>query len=499
MADTLTWRCKLNLSARIAGVFFATSVLFGNGAAEAQDLTQAEANEIAVEAYLYLYPLITMDLTRRQLISIEPGPGSMGGYENWFRNISAYPTADEKSVVRPNFDTLYSSTFLDLTKEPMIVSAPDTKGRYYLLPMLDMWTDVFASPGSRTTGTKAGTFLVTGPGWEPENGKELGDDFAKQFGLPEETQLIASPTNHVWIIGRTKTDGPSDYEAVHEIQAGYKVTPLSKWGQELPEPVFSPDPTVDTKTPPKKQVDTMAGKDYFTYGAELLKVEPPHITDQPILSRMARLGFREGESFDFEAASPLVQSALKDAPVTAQKLMAWKSPRIANFANQWSMDVDTVGVYGTYYLKRALMAQLGLGANLPADAVYPIAMTDGDGNPLTGTNDYVLHFDAGDLPPVNAFWSVTIYDNDGYQVANSLNRFALSSWMPMQKNPDGSLDLYFQHESPGKDKEANWLPAPDGPFNVTMRLYAPKPQVLIGKWAPPAINKAEKLSVHTAQ
>jgi hypothetical protein len=145
------------------------------------------------------------------------------------------------------------------------------------------------------------------------------------------------------------------------------------------------------------------------------------------------------------------------------------------------------------------MAQLGLGANLPADAVYPIAMADGDGNPLNGTNDYVLHFDATDIPPVNAFWSVTIYDNDGYQVANSLNRFALSSWMPMQKNPDGSLDLYFQHENPGKDKEANWLPAPNGPFNVTMRLYAPKPSVLIGKWAPPAITKVGKLSVHTAQ
>jgi hypothetical protein len=473
--------------------------MFANGFAQAKDLTQSEANEIAVEAYLYFYPLITMDLTRRQLMSIKPGPGSMGGGENWFTNIPAYPTADEKSVVRPNFDTLYSSTFLDLRDEPMIVSAPDTDGRYYLLPMLDMWTDVFASPGSRTTGTEAGTFLVTAPGWKPENGAELGKDFADQLGLPKETHHIKAPTNHVWIIGRTKTDGPADYEAVHKVQAGFKVTPLSKWGQQVTEPAYSPDPTVDTKTPPKKQVDTMAGRSYFTYGAELLKAETSHITDQPILARMARLGFEEGKSFDFDAASPLVQSALTDAPVTAQKLMAWKSPRIANFVNQWSMDIDTVGVYGTYYLKRALMAQLGLGANLPADAVYPIAMADGDGNPLNGTNDYVLHFDATDIPPVNAFWSVTIYDNDGYQVANSLNRFALSSWMPMQKNPDGSLDLYFQHENPGKDKEANWLPAPNGPFNVTMRLYAPKPSVLIGKWAPPAITKVGKLSVHTAQ
>ena len=140
------------------------------------------------------------------------------------------------------------------------------------------------------------------------------------------------------------------------------------------------------------------------------------------------------DSFDFDAASPIVQSALKAAPGTAQKLMAWKSPRISNVENQWSMDVEMVGVYGTYYLKRAIMTQIGLGANLPEDAVYPIAMTDGDGNPLDGANNYVLHFNADDIPPVNAFWSVTIYDNDGYQVANSLNRFALSSWMPMEKN-----------------------------------------------------------------
>lgn len=491
----------MKIKAALAGVVFATSVtMAGGGFAQARDLTQAEANEIAVETYLYLYPLITMDLTRRQLLSIQAGPGSMGGYENWFNNIPAYPTADEKSVVRPNFDTLYSSTFLDLQKEPMVMSAPDTDGRYYLLPMLDMWTNVFASPGSRTTGTQAATFLIAGPGWKPEDGADPGKDFAEKLGLPEDTQLIKAPTNHVWIIGRIKTDGPEDYEAVHKIQAGLKLTPLSKWGQTVPQPTFSPDPTVDTTTPPKKQVDTMAGKEFFTRGAELMKVEPPHNTDQPILARMARLGFEVGESFDFDAASPVVQSALKDAPVTAQKLMAWKSPRISNVVNQWSMDVETVGAYGTYYLKRAIMTQIGLGANLPEDAVYPIAMTDGDGNALDGSNDYVLHFDAADIPPVNAFWSVTIYDNDGYQVANSLNRFALSSWMPLQKNPDGSLDLYFQHESPGKDREANWLPAPDGPFNVTMRLYAPKPSVLIGKWAPPAITKVgEKTAEPPAQ
>ncbi|MCS0503693.1 DUF1254 domain-containing protein [Ancylobacter mangrovi] len=479
----------------MAATMLAASLLLGAGAGHTQNLTQEEANTIAVEAYLYVYPLVTMDLTRRQMTSLDPAKNAFGGPENSFTNVRAYPPANEKAVVRPNFDTLYSSTFLDLTKEPAIVSVPDTGGRYYLLPMLDMWTDVFASPGWRTTGTKAANFLVTPPGWRPD----LGEDFAKALGLPEGTRRIEAPTPLVWIIGRTKTDGPSDYAAVHKIQDGFKITPLSKWGKEISPPKFSPDPTVDTKTPPKVQVDTMAGKDYFTYAAELLKVAPPHLTDQPIIARMERLGLRRGGSFDFDGADPMVKAAIEAAPKTAQQLMAWKAPRIAETVNGWSMDVDTVGVYGDYYLKRAILTQIGLGANVPQDAIYPIAVTDGDGQPLDGANRYVLHFEASQIPPVDAFWSVTIYDNDGFQVANSLNRFALSSWMPLERNSDGSIDLYFQKDSPGKDKEANWLPAPDGPFNVTMRLYAPRPEALIGKWAPPAIAKVKALPIQRAQ
>ncbi|MGX1099205.1 hypothetical protein ACSSVZ_003255 [Amorphus sp. MBR-141] len=483
----------MQLKTAMAGAAVAVSLLWGAGTGQARELTQDDANTIAVEAYLYFYPLVTMDLTRRQMTSLDPATNPFGGAENWFTNVRAYPSADEKAVVRPNFDTLYSSTFLDLTEEPMIVSAPDTGGRYYLLPMLDMWTDVFASPGWRTTGTEAANFLVTPPGWRPEAGRDL------PAGLPEETQRIAAPTPYVWVIGRTKTDGPSDYAAVHKIQDGYTVTPLSKWGQEIAEPPFSPDPTVDTKTPPKIQVDTMGGTDYFTYAVELLKTADPHATDQPIVARLARLGIRRGESFDVAGADPVVKAAIAAAPKTAQQLMAWKAPAIADTVNGWSMDLDTVGVYGNYYLKRAILAQLGLGANVPQDAVYPIALTDGKGQPLDGANDYVLHFEASELPPVDAFWSVTVYDNDGFQVANSLNRFALSSWMPLEKNPDGSIDLYVQADSPGADKQANWLPAPGGPFNVTMRLYAPRPEVLIGTWAPPGITRVEKLSTHTVQ
>lgn len=452
----------------------------------AQPAITAEAAEsIGVEAYLYFYPLLTMDVTRKQFTNIEPGKEFGKGPMNMFTNIPAYPPGDFKGVVRPNFDTLYSIAWLDMTQEPMIVSAPDTGGRYYLLPMLDMWSDVFASPGWRTTGTKAGDFLVAPPGW---SGK-----------VPDGVTRIDAPTPYVWIVGRTKTDGPEDYDAVHKIQAGYKVTPLSGWGQP-PKPVeVKIDPTVDMTTPPKVQVDTMPADTYFAYAADLLKLHPPHLTDQPILARLKQIGFEPGKAFDLSKAAPEVQEGLKNAPAKAQQLMAWKIPSLARVANGWSMNTDTMGVYGNYYLKRAIVAQVGLGANLPEDAIYPLNLGDAAGKPLDGASNYVLHFEKDEIPPVNAFWSVTLYDQEGFQVPNALNRFAVSNWMPFAYNPDGSLTLYFQNQSPGKDKEANWLPAPKGPFNLTMRLYAPKSAALTGKWNPPAVTRMEAIPALVGQ
>ena len=272
--------------------------------------------------------------------------------------------------------------------------------------MLDMWTDVFASPGWRTTGTKAGTFLVTPPGWRPD----LRDRFIEEFKLPKDTQRIDAPTPYVWIIGRTKTDGPPDYDAVHKIQAGYKVTLLSECGK-TPKPLeVKIDPSVDMKTPPKVQVDTMTAGVYFAYAAELLKLHPPHITDEPIIAQMKKIGIEAGKSFDIGKLDPVVQRALETAPQDAQKLMAWKVPTLARVANGWSMNTDTMGVYGNYYLKRAIVAQLGLGANLPEDAIYPLNLGDESGKPLDGANKYTITFEKGATPPVNAFWSITLYD-----------------------------------------------------------------------------------------
>src|SRR5580693_936492 len=445
-------------------------------AAQAQSaITERDAQSIARDAYIYFYSLVTMDVTRKQLTNVEPGKG-VGAPMNTFFSFPAFPTADMKQVVRPNFDTLYTTGYLDLTKEPMLVSVPDTGGRYYLLPMLDMWSDVFASPGWRTTGTQAGNFLVTARGWSGT--------------VPAGFSQIEAPTPYVWIIGRTKTDGPPDYDAVHKIQAGFKITPLSRWGK-TPEPVaVNIDKTIDMKTPPKLQADAMPAGRFFAIAAELVKTQPPHLTDEPIIARLKRIGFDAGQSFDINRLNPSIRGALATVPEDARKLMQWKTPTIARVVNGWSMNTDTMGVYGNYYLKRAIVTQLGLGANVPEDAICPINLADDTGKPLDGANKYTIHFDKGATPPVNAFWSITLYDGEGFQVANGLNRFALSSYFPFKTGADGSLDLYFQNESPGKDREANWLPAPKGAFNLCMRLYGPKSEALTGKWNPPPVAKA---------
>jgi hypothetical protein len=431
---------------------------------------------IGVEAYVYLYPLVLMELTRRQTTNVpggeRPGFGPMGAF--W--HIREFPDADFRAVVRPNFDTLYSSAWLDVSTDPMIVSAPDTDERYYLLPMLDMWTDVFAAPGKRTTGTGAGHFAVVARGWSGE--------------LPDGVERIEAPTPHVWVIGRTQTNGPADYETVHEIQDGFVVTPLSRWGAG-PAPVESHrDPSVDVDMPPLDQINAMPAHEYFELAAKLLELHPPHATDWSVLARLRQIGLRPGEPLDYDGLDQGVRAELDAVPAEARELMHAALPHMAPVVNGWQMNTDSMGVYGNFYLKRAIVAMVGLGANQPEDAIYPLNVTDGTGEPLDGDNDYVLHFDEDELPPVAAFWSVTMYDDEGFQVANPLDRFAIGDRDELVYNDDGSLDLYLCHGSPGPERESNWLPAPRGRLGVTLRLYAPAPEALDGRWNPPAIRRA---------
>jgi hypothetical protein len=439
-------------------------------------INEQEAYEIGVEAYTYLYPLVTMDATRRQAVNVEAGKVIGRGPMNTFTHVRTYPPADFRDVVRPNFDTLYSIAWLDLTKEPHVVSAPDTQGRYYMLPMLDMWTDVFACPGKRTTGTGESRFALVPPGWQ---GK-----------IPEGLQRIDAPTPFVWIIGRTQTNGPKDYDEVHMVQDGYTITPLSQLGKASQPVKATIDPTVDMKTPPITQVNTMTAGEYFARAAELMKLHSPHITDQSIIARMQRIGIEPGKSFDISKVDTTVKRALERAVPDGLKGMRAKIQTLARVVNGWQMNTDTMGVYGNFYLKRAIVSLVGLGANLPEDAVYPLNLADADGKPLTGANKYTLHFGKTEIPPVEAFWSVTLYDKDGFSTANALRRYAIGDRDDLKYNADGSLDIYCQNDSPGKDRESNWLPAPIGDFNLCMRLYAPKPEVVDGRWVPPAVKRS---------
>ncbi len=449
-----------------------------NRPASAASATEQEAYDIGFEAYLYLYPLVIMDVTRRLATNVEAGKVLGRGPMNTFIHVPTFPSADFRDVVRPNFDTLYSSAFLDLTKGPIIVSAPDTGGRYYMLPMLDMWTDVFANPGKRSTGTKEGHFAVVPPGW---SGK-----------LPEGVKRIDSPTGMVWIIGRTQTNGPADYKAVHKVQAGYKLTKLSEWGKKSSPVTAKIDPGVDMKTPPMIQVHKMAPGDFFAYAAELMKINPPHSTDHDMVARLTRIGIVPGKSFDFDKAEPAVKKALEKAAGDALKTMQEKATTIIPVVNGWQVATDTMGVYGNSYLKRAIIAMVGLGANPPEDAVYPMSVVDAEGKPLDAASKYVLRFKKDEIPPVEAFWSLTLYDKDGFPVPNELKRQALGDRDKLKFGSDGSLEIYIQAGSPGKDKKANWLPAPkSGPFGVVLRLYAPKREVLDGRWVPPAVQRVK--------
>jgi len=346
-----------------------------------------------------------------------------------------------------------------------------------MLPMLDMWTDVFAVPGKRTTGTGAASFAVVPPGW---TGK-----------LPDGVDRIDSPTPHVWVIGRTQTNGVKDYAAVHKVQDGYKITLLADWGKAPRKVEPKIDPSVDTKTEPLRQVGAMPAAEFFKYAGELMKQNPPHVTDWSRVARMKRIGLEPGKSFD---VSKISADDLAKGAAAGLKLMQDKAPTIARVTNGWQMNTDTMGVYGDYYLKRAIVAMVGLGANQVEDAIYPLNVADADGKPVMGQNSYVLQFAKGELPPVEAFWSLTMYDAEGFQVANALNRFAIGDRDALKFNPDGSLDLYIQNESPDPAKESNWLPAPkSGQLGLTLRLYAPKPEVAEGRWNPPPVRPSTSI------
>ncbi len=437
------------------------------------------ALQAGVEAVIYGLPLVMMDLTMQNFRNTPPPRGAP---VNQFLHERVFPTASFKQVVRVNVDTLYSSAFLDLSKEPLVLSVPDTRGRYYLMPLMDAWTNVFATPGTRTTGSGTGSFVIAGPDWTGT--------------APAGLQVLRSPTNMVWLLGRTETNGPRDYPAIHAIQDGYKLVPLSKFGSAYTPPIVAGDPNFDARTPPVEKLENMSAARYFDTLARLLKSNPPPQADAAVIAQLAHIGIVPGEPFDPSHLDPAVAKGLQGSvSVALQKLQEAVTQQMGTSENGWRIPPMTLGQFGTNYRIRAIVTWIAFGANLPADAVYPTTYVDGDGKPLNGSNDYTLHFDKEKAPPVNAFWSVTLYGPDSFFVISPINRYAISSWMPLKHGSDGSLDIYIQKDSPGKGKESNWLPAPEGDFNLTLRMYWPKdkpPSVIDGTWIPPGVTRASR-------
>ncbi|MEU5845621.1 DUF1254 domain-containing protein [Saccharopolyspora shandongensis] len=429
-----------------------------------------DAREIAADTYTYAYPLVLAELTRR--VSMEKA--SM----NQFEHLRAFPDANFTRVVRPNADTLYSVLWFDVSKEPLAIRVPASGERYHLFEMLDMWTDVFASPGSRTTGNQEQTIVLAAKGWNGE--------------LPAGALLIHSPTPTGWIIGRTQTNGTPDYPEVHKFQDELIATPLSQFGTQYTAPKTAVDPAWDVKTAPVEQIAKMGPQEFFGLFAELMKVNPPHDNDSPMLQRMARIGIEAGQSFSLASASPEARQALEAAPAATLGAIKSSVSKSGVLQNGWRTWMTGIGTYGTDYRARARIAFTGLGANTIEDAIYPIAFTDGNGKPFTSDGHYLMHFAKDQIPPVRGFWSLTMYNDGQFFAANPINRYAIGDRDKLRFNADGSLDLYIQRDSPGADKESNWLPAPaTGSFSMNLRMYWPKPQVLSGDWAPPPVTKVE--------
>jgi len=443
-----------------------------------------EAAALGVEAYIYGYPLVTMEMTRRIMTNVEKPDGTRAPMGQFVR-MREYPTAEFRDVTAPNADTLYTTAWLDVGKEPWVLSLPDMNDRYFLFPMLDGWTDVFQVPGKRTTGTGPQKYAITGPGWK---GK-----------LPEGVTEYKSPTDIVWLLGRIYCTGtPEDYAAVHKLQDEISVVPLSAYGKPYTPPSGTVDPSIDMKTAVREQVNALSANDYFDLLAQLLQDNPPNAADQPMVEKLAKLGIEPGKPFDGSKLSPLAREAFAAVPKIAnEKIMLHLKGGILTgdmkLQNGWLFTTKT-GLYGTNYLQRALITAIGLGANRPEDAVYPTSEGPDILSTYNGAKKYVMRFPKGLLPPAKGFWSLTMYDKDYFFVKNPINRQSISARQNLKANPDGSVDLYIQNENPGPDRESNWLPAPPDQFILMLRLYWPSesnPSILDGSWTIPQVKAVE--------
>ena len=465
----------------IAIISLAASSAFAQTAKEVKGSTLSDDQivEIATRAYVYGYPFILMDHTKRVITNVAV-PNNYGSAPvNQISHYRSFPDHTNTEVVKMNVDTYYSFVWFDLSAEPMVLSVPATE-RYYLLPLLDAYSNVFASPGPRTTGTKAQDFLLAGPNY--------------QGGTPKGMTLIQSPTSTVWMIGRTKVLNNQDgATVVRKIQDGIKVVPLSSFGKK-----YNPPKGVISKNAktivPAKDTENLSIEKFFNMMAALMVNNPAAPADAEIVKSMASIGIVPGKKFDIKNLDKQLQEKLIAIPAEVhekfEEARSTGDPRV--LINGWQVYTDGIGTYGTNYEVRAYVAYVGLGANLPQDAVYPVVSNDQNGVQLMSENNYTIHFEKEEIPLVNAFWSLTLYNKNDFLAESAINRYSLGDRDELIYNQDGSLDIYIQQSSPGAEKEANWLPTPkEGKFNLTLRLYWPKEEVLKRMWNVPPVVKVE--------
>ena len=431
-----------------------------------------EMKRLAAEVYVFAFPLVVTDVTRQVQTARTPA--------NTFLHRRAFLDAAAASTPNPNADVLYSQAWLDLAKEPVVLSIPDTRGHYYLIALLDAWTNVAGSFGKRTMGAEKGDLAIVGPRWKGT--------------LPAGVSEVKSPTELAWLFGRLRPSDRNDLAAALKIQDQIRLVPLSQFGKrggKAAAPAAAPAAPADTKTEPRDQVTAMDAAAYFTRVAMLLPANPPAKEDAPMVDKMKKLGIVAGKPFDVAGLDPLIATSVAEGVKSArdQIVMAGKGPGSADVRNGWRIDRD-IGRWGVDYGKRAVAAWRGIGVNAPEDAIFMQAVFDGTGHRLDGANRYVLHFDKAVVPPADGFWSVSVYDQSQQFVANALNRRTVGSG-DVRTNADGSVDIYIQSAPPSKEQEANWLPAPkSGPFTVMLRVYWPKPEVIDARWNPPGIRPA---------
>jgi hypothetical protein len=427
-------------------------------------------HDIATLAYIWGYPLVSVvrlvDYSSSPNVPAAPGRGPI----NTFSSFPSFPTSNFTDIVSINVDTLYSFGLLNLKKEPVVLQVPPISGRYYTLQFIDAYSNNFLYIGSRLNDTTGGTYLITGPNWK-------GD-------VPPSMKEIKSPTNTVDIGGRIFVNGTADVPNVNAIQAKLMLTPLSAFGRNTtsPQPVTS-ETNASKQVPigPQPSLIPTTGIKIFDEISKDMADNPSPVADSEVLAKFATIGIGPG-LIPSDTKNDTIRAALENGIAEGEKIIDAQVQNLGMKVNGWLVNLDA-GNYGTNYLLRAAVAKFGLGANSPEEAVYPSTFTDNQGQKLTGTNNYLIHFDKGQTPPVNAFWSITLYNNKSYLAENPINRYSISQHTEgLKYNPDGSLDIYIQHASPGADKESNWLPSPSGEFNLVLREYNPQDAILKGEY-----------------